>query len=116
EEGAFDAAAAILQRDEGLALAALADAGDLAGDDRGDLLAPAAAAAFAVAIAALARRAAGFPQRVELAEIGADQGLELVAPGVEGMAAEVVAQGLAFAGELLCQGPLGGFGQGDLRR
>src|SRR5690606_11941599 len=62
EERAFDAAAAVFQHDEGLALAALAHRTHLAGHDRRDLLAPAAATAFAVAVATLARGTSGLPQ------------------------------------------------------
>src|SRR5690606_34878432 len=105
EEGALDAPAAILQHHEGLALAALADAGDLAGDDRGDLLAPAATAALAVAVAALARGAARLPQRVELAQVGPDQRLEFAAVGVERVAAQIVAERVALASQLLRHRP-----------
>src|SRR5690606_30904998 len=104
EEGALDPAAAGLQHHEGLALAALADAGDLAGDHGGHLLAPAAAAAFAVAAAAPAGRGR-LPERVELPEVAAHQGLQLVAVGVERVPAEVVAERFAFAGEFLRQRP-----------
>src|SRR5690606_39362481 len=83
EEGAFDAATPVLEHDEGLALAALAHRADLSGDDRRDLLAPAAATALAVAVAALARVAACFPEGIELAEVGSDEGLELAAMRIE---------------------------------
>src|SRR5690606_27048773 len=116
EEGAFDAATPVLEHDEGLALAALAHRADLSGDDRRDLLAPAAATAFASAVAALARVAAGFPEGIELAEVGSDEGLEFAAMRIERMPAQVMAQGVAFAGKLLRQRPFGDHREGDLGR
>src|SRR3546814_6713590 len=82
EERALDAAAAVFQRHERLRLAALADAAHLAGDDHGGFRPP--AAAFLGRAVVLA----GGPQRVELAEVAADQRGQLVAVGIERVRSE----------------------------
>src|SRR3546814_17522369 len=101
---------AVFQRHERLRLAALADAAHLAGDDHGGFRPP--AAAFLGRAVVLA----GGPQRVELAEVAADQRGQLVAVGIERVATEVVAKRVAPAGELLREGPFGGFGRSGERR
>src|SRR5690606_4841901 len=110
EERALDAAAPVLELHESLRFAALAHAHDLAGDDRGGFRTP--AATFLLRAVVLAGR----PQRVELAQVGADQRGQLVAVGIERMAAEIVAEGVALADELLRQRPLAGFGKFDAAR
>src|SRR3546814_11672878 len=91
EERALDAAAAVFQRHERLRLAALADAAHLAGDDHGGFRPP--AAAFLLRAVVLA----GGPQRVELAEVAADQRGQFVAIGIEWVDAQIMAERVAFA-------------------
>src|SRR3546814_5304337 len=80
EERALAAAAAVFQRHARLRLAALADAAHLAGDDHGGFRPP--AEAFIGRAVVLA----GGPQRVELAEVAAEQRRQLVAVGIQGVA------------------------------
>src|SRR5690606_36646630 len=96
EEGAFQAAAPVLDLDDGLRIAALAHRQHLAGHDHRGSRAP--AARFGLR----ARR----PELVEQAQVVADQPLQLFAVGIERMAAEVVAEGVALAVELLLERPL----------
>src|SRR5690606_5297686 len=95
EEGHLELAATVLDADEGHAVAAPAHAGDQAGQHHGGLA------------AAVLLRA---PERVQLVQGDADQGLQLGPPGVDRVAAEVVAQGLALAQQLGFQRPVRHFG------
>ncbi|MNM42531.1 hypothetical protein D3C81_533730 [compost metagenome] len=101
ERAAFDAATAIFQLDEDLALALAAHADHLAGKHGLHFRAPALLAATTVAV--------GAPDLFHRAEVGADQIAHVVAPGVERVAAEVEAQRVALAVEALQQRPFVGF-------
>src|SRR5688572_24880056 len=89
EERALQATAPVFDLHEHLAVALLAQADDLPGDDRLDLLAPTAAA----------RLGAVLPDLLQIAQVVSDQSAQLIAIRIERMAAEVMTQRLALAVE-----------------